>query len=67
MAVCPIDLKPCIDDLCRSGCLRAGGEPMLIRCPGGCGAYVAIDGSDNDDCECDPDDRDDYPDEDDLP
>jgi len=40
---------------------------MLIRCPGGCGAYVAIDGSDNDDCECDPDDRDDYPDEDDLP
>jgi hypothetical protein len=56
MAICPKDLKPCIDDLCYgSGCLRLDGEPMLERCPGGCGALVPIDGSDPDDaCECEP-------------
>jgi hypothetical protein len=52
MAICPADLKPCIDDLCYgSGCLRLSGEPMLVKC-GGCGHLVAMDGSDIDDCEC---------------
>lgn len=27
MRVCPVDMKPCIDDLCRgSGCLLGGGD-----------------------------------------
>lgn len=51
MAICPKDLLPCIDDLCYgSGCMQLGGEPM-----------VAVDGSDNDDCECDPEDYEDDP------
>lgn len=57
MAICPFDAQPCIDDLCHgSGCLRMGFAPMLVPCSGGCGAYVAIDGSDDCDlgCDCEP-------------
>lgn len=58
MAICPRDMKPCCDDLCYGGgCLWLGGEAMLERCPGGCGGLVAVDGSDNDDCRCDPADE----------
>lgn len=54
MAICPATFQGCIDDLCYgSGCLAMPGEPMLERCRG-CGAYVAADGSDNENCECDP-------------
>lgn len=28
------------------------GAPMLFRCPGGCGALISDD--DSEDCECDP-------------
>lgn len=58
MAYCPADLKPCIDDLCYGGgCLNplAAGEAMLMRCDG-CLQFVAIDGSDSEACECEPDD-----------
>lgn len=55
MALCPKDWKPCCDDLCYgAGCLRTG-QPMYERCSG-CGNYVAIDWSDDDDCTCDYDD-----------
>jgi hypothetical protein len=55
MPVCPADFRPCIDDLCRgSGCMLLEGEPMLERCSGGCGAYVATDGSGSSDCQCEP-------------
>lgn len=51
--LCPKDMQPCIDDLCRgSGCLKMTGIPMYERC-WACGQLVAADGSD--DCECDPD------------
>lgn len=61
MAICPKDLLPCIDDLCYgNGCMAIGGEPMLTECLG-CGQLVAADGSDNDDCECDPEDYEDDP------
>lgn len=59
MAICPADGHPCIDDICYgSGCLKMDGEPMLERCRGGCGALVAIDGSDSEDCDCEPADED---------
>jgi hypothetical protein len=53
MAICPNDLKPCLDDLCYgSGCLRLPGVPMLTACTG-CGALIGTDGSDPlDECEC---------------
>ena len=55
MALCPKDFKPCCDDVCYgAGCILMGGMPMYQRCQG-CGEYVAIDGSDNDDCVCEPD------------
>ncbi len=53
--VCPATFQGCCDDICRNcGCLKMDGEPMLVRCSGGCGAWIAVDGSYNDDCECDP-------------
>jgi len=59
MAICPATLKGCCDDICYgSGCLKLDGEPMLERCHGGCGALVAIDGSDSEDCECEPEEWD---------
>ncbi len=53
--LCPIDCKPCCDDLCRgsSRCLQTG-DSMLQRCPGGCGALVDVNGPDRSECECDP-------------
>jgi hypothetical protein len=64
MAICPADGHPCIDDLCYGGgCLRLGGEPMRVPCPG-CGQLIAADGSDTDDCDCEPceeDESDRYP------
>lgn len=36
--------------------MRMGGMPMYEKCEGGCGNYVAIDGSDDDDCTCDRED-----------
>jgi hypothetical protein len=55
MAICPATLKPCIDDVCYgNGCLKLPSAPMLTKC-NGCGKLVAIDGSNTDDCECDPD------------
>lgn len=54
MAHCPATLRYCIDDLCRwSGCFKLHGESILTKC-NGCGKLVALDGSNNDDCECDP-------------
>lgn len=53
---CPLDGKPCIDDLCRGTrtCFADGGStPMLEKCSG-CGQLVACDGSNNDDCDCEP-------------
>lgn len=54
--ICPATRKGCCDDLCYGGgCLRMHGESMLIRCDG-CGHLVAADGSDNEECTCEPDD-----------
>ena len=47
--LCPKDLKPCVDDLCRgSGCVLTG-EALYEKCHG-CGALVSED--DHDDCIC---------------
>lgn len=57
--ICPKDMKPCCDDICRGGgCLQYGGTvPGLTTC-GGCGQLVPIDGSPDDvfecECECEP-------------
>jgi hypothetical protein len=33
MSLCPVDFKPCEDDLCHgAGCIRSSGEPMLEIC-----------------------------------
>jgi hypothetical protein len=57
MRLCPLDLRPCIDDICwNSGCLRDNGEAMVERCPG-CQGLISVDGSQNN-CECDEDDQD---------
>lgn len=55
VAICPKDLKPCIDDLCRGTmqCFQLDGEPMLIECSG-CRHLVAFDGSNTDCCDCEP-------------
>lgn len=60
MAICPKDLKPCCDDICYgAGCIRIIGNPsMLVKCHGGCGGLIAMDGSDTYDCTCDRDDDD---------
>ena len=57
MALCPKDFQPCCDDLCRAGmsCFVTGMSMYKI-CHGGCGKYVAIDGTDSDNCTCDPGD-----------
>lgn len=56
MAICPATYAGCIDDICYgSGCLKYPGEPMLMNCPG-CQALIAVDGSDSEDCDCDPTD-----------
>lgn len=56
MGLCPKDFKPCIDDVCYgAGCMRMGGYPMYTQC-NGCGQPVAMDGSDDDFCTCEPDD-----------
>jgi len=54
MAICPDTGKGCCDDICYGGgCLKMHGEPMLQRCPGGCGGLVGIDGSDDyGNCNC---------------
>lgn len=53
MAICPATMKPCLDDICYgSGCLKMPGEPMLTHCIG-CGELIALDGSDDEACECD--------------
>lgn len=55
MAICPVTLKPCCDDLCLTECFRCPGESALQRCPGGCGQYVPLFGrSDVFECECEP-------------
>lgn len=37
---CPVDAKPCVDDLCHGGgCIRALGAPMLSECTE-CGGLV---------------------------
>lgn len=40
MDVCPVDFRPCMDDLCHGGgCLRSPyGEEMLTKCPN-CGSF----------------------------
>lgn len=56
MAFCPATLRPCIDDICYgNGCFRreAYGEKLLVKCDG-CGKLIAMDGSNTDDCECEP-------------
>lgn len=59
MPICPKDLKPCIDDLCFGGsCLLLPGVCPLTRC-NGCGQFVSLDGSDLEDCECEPEQRED--------
>lgn len=54
MLVCPIDLKPCCDDICRGGgCIRTGGSEEMIdigECPM-CGKTTCSD-CDLDQCEC---------------
>jgi len=48
MKVCPLDLKPCCDDICHSsGCLRLDGEDMMDLCPE---CHLTIE-----DCRCDCD------------
>lgn len=67
MAVCPATLKPCIDDLCYgNGCMRreAYGVSLLTPCTG-CGKLIAMDGSETDECECEPECPDDWEPEDD--
>jgi hypothetical protein len=55
---CPKDFQPCCDDLCRGSrrCFEID-EAMMERCE--CGGLVAVDGSDNEQCTCDPYDYDD--------
>ena len=50
--LCPKDLKPCMDDLCRGGggCFYTG-EALYRKCE--CGAYVSDE--DDMDCTCEPD------------
>lgn len=56
--LCPIDFKPCCDDLCHGGgCINDPGRSEMYEPCGGCGNYVS--GSDKDDCTCEPD-YDDY-------
>lgn len=55
MAICPATLKPCSDDICRGNhCLKLPSAPVLTRC-NGCNQLVALDGSDNGACVCEPD------------
>lgn len=52
MQVCPKDLKPCMDDICRSGCLQCPGEDMIdIHKCFTCGNQTSDD-PDFDDCTC---------------
>lgn len=57
---CPVDFKPCCDDLCYGGgCIRANGEPMYYPCPG---CHKLISDDDTDMCRCDPcDEFEDHP------
>lgn len=50
--LCPINLKPCIDSMCRggSGCFKCG-ESLFSPCPG-CGQMVSDE--DHTNCTCDP-------------
>lgn len=33
MRVCPVDLKPCCDDICHgAGCVQSEGEDMIEIC-----------------------------------
>jgi hypothetical protein len=52
MRVCPVDLRPCVDDICHnSACLRSDGcEEMIEICPF---CHEPIIGGD---CDCEPDD-----------
>lgn len=60
MGICPSTFNGCIDDLCYgSGCLKAPGEVMLMKCSG-CKQLVGIDGTNPlDACECEDSDMDD--------
>lgn len=54
--LCPKDMKPCIDDLCRGcgECIRTR-TPMMELCPG-CGQPTELGGGGiNDFCTCPPD------------
>ena len=62
MGICPVDQKPCCDDLCYGGeCLRGGGE-MWFKCAS-CGKYHAdedlygICTGDPDEFPCDEDEH----------
>lgn len=63
MGICPVDFKPCCDDICYgAGCLRTrGAESILTRCDG-CGCLVSMDGSSNVfECECEAEPLEDDP------
>ena len=58
MKVCPVDLKPCCDDICHgAGCLNSEGEDMIELCHT-CGKPIIYEFFD-DCCECYADDFDD--------
>ena len=51
MQVCPIDLKPCCDDICHgAGCVRSEGEDMIEIC------HVCHEPIEEGCCNCDNDD-----------
>jgi hypothetical protein len=61
---CPKDMKPCCDDFCYGqGSCFVTGDSMYKRCR--CGHLVAVDGSNDELCTCDPFDDDDEFEEDD--
>lgn len=62
--VCPVDLKPCCDDVCRgAGCVQAGGDSMLHVCATCGDAFDYFIVFECDDCSRDRDGEDDFYDE----
>jgi hypothetical protein len=53
MRVCPIDFKPCCDDICHGGgCLRTQGSEEMIEVCQFCHIPIV-----DRECGCDPDGR----------
>jgi len=50
--LCPNDLRPCCDDLCRGGGCLITGEELYYHCPG-CKRLVSDE--DQESCTCEDD------------